>query len=144
VFGTQQNAQVYLASADLMTRNTERRVETACPILDENLRKRILDMLQIQMQDNVKARNILPDGSLEPIVPDSGDVMDSQEYFIQEAHRNAPVYPEKRTGLRKLHQLIRGRFRLRRKIRRNKTKRGCRTAAPLFSEIQLIFESLCF
>lgn len=48
--------KVYLSSADWMTRNLSYRVETAFPILDEKNKSMILDLLQLQLSDNVKAR----------------------------------------------------------------------------------------
>ena len=47
---------IYLSSADFMRRNLNRRIETAFPIYDEDLKKEIRDFLQIQLKDNVKAR----------------------------------------------------------------------------------------
>jgi polyphosphate kinase len=49
---------VYISSADLMTRNIEKRVEVACPIYSEDLKKQILDTLEISNNDNVKTRII--------------------------------------------------------------------------------------
>ncbi|MDR2139448.1 MAG: polyphosphate kinase 1 [Tannerella sp.] len=46
---------IYLASADWMNRNLHRRIETAFPILVQDLKREILDILQIQLRDNVKA-----------------------------------------------------------------------------------------
>jgi polyphosphate kinase len=48
--------KVYLSSADWMTRNLSYRVETAFPILDEKNKSMIMDLLQLQLSDNVKAR----------------------------------------------------------------------------------------
>lgn len=47
--------EVYLASADWMRRNLNRRIETAFPILDASIRQMIIDILHIQLKDNVKA-----------------------------------------------------------------------------------------
>lgn len=47
-----------------MTRNTTRRVEVAAPILSEEVKKRVLDIFDTQMQDNVKARIMQPDGNM--------------------------------------------------------------------------------
>jgi polyphosphate kinase len=47
-----------LTSADLMTRNLDHRVEVGFPILDENIRKEIRDIIDIQLKDNTKAREI--------------------------------------------------------------------------------------
>lgn len=47
--------EVYLASADWMRRNLNRRIETAFPVLDASIRQMIIDILHIQLKDNVKA-----------------------------------------------------------------------------------------
>jgi polyphosphate kinase len=52
------NELLFLTSADLMTRNIENRVEVGFPVLDENLRKEIRDIIDIQLQDNTKSREI--------------------------------------------------------------------------------------
>ncbi len=62
-FGRGEQASLYIASADLMTRNTERRVEIACPIEPPHLRQQILAMMDSMWQDNVKARVLQPDGT---------------------------------------------------------------------------------
>ncbi|MEM1119796.1 MAG: polyphosphate kinase 1 [Bacteroidota bacterium] len=49
---------IYLSSADWMSRNLRRRIETAFPIYDETIKKEIKDLLDIQLADNVKARII--------------------------------------------------------------------------------------
>lgn len=56
IFGAHDNCKVYIASADWMTRNTRRRVEVAAPIYDDSIKHRILDMFDVMMTDNVKAR----------------------------------------------------------------------------------------
>lgn len=56
IFGAHENCKVYIASADWMTRNTRRRVEVAAPIYDADIKHRILDMFDVMMTDNVKAR----------------------------------------------------------------------------------------
>ena len=47
---------MYISSADWMVRNLDHRVEAACPIIDEGIKKEILDILNIQLADNVKSK----------------------------------------------------------------------------------------
>ena len=47
---------MYISSADWMVRNLDHRVEAACPIFDEQIKREIFDILQIQLADNVKSR----------------------------------------------------------------------------------------
>ena len=58
IFENGGNKKVYISSADLMTRNLDNRVEVACPIYQEDLKKQILDTIQISLNDNVKSRLI--------------------------------------------------------------------------------------
>lgn len=55
-FHHHQNSKMYLSSADLMTRNMEKRVELLFPIIDDNIKQRLYEILQIISNDNVKAR----------------------------------------------------------------------------------------
>jgi len=61
VFHNGGNVLVYISSADWMVRNLDHRVEAACPIVDNNLKKELLDILKIQLSDNVKARILDPE-----------------------------------------------------------------------------------
>ena len=63
VFGSGADAKVYIGSADMMTRNTEKRVEVACPVYDDGIRKRLIHDLNVMLADNVKARKMLSDGT---------------------------------------------------------------------------------
>lgn len=56
VFHNRGKEKVYLSSADWMRRNLEHRVEITCPIWHEELKQELIDILDIQLQDNVKAR----------------------------------------------------------------------------------------
>jgi polyphosphate kinase len=56
VFNNKHNPKVFISSADFMTRNIDHRVEATCPIYHEELKKELIDILNIQLHDNVKAR----------------------------------------------------------------------------------------
>jgi polyphosphate kinase len=58
IYGNGGNELMYLTSADFMTRNIENRVEVGFPIYDDNLRKEVRDIIDIQLRDNTKAREI--------------------------------------------------------------------------------------
>ncbi|MEE1944032.1 polyphosphate kinase 1 [Pedobacter sp. KR3-3] len=58
IFGNNGKEEMFLSSADLMSRNFEHRVEVGFPVLDENVRQEIRDIIEFQLQDNVKARDI--------------------------------------------------------------------------------------
>ena len=84
VFGTGDDAKVYIGSADMMTRNTEKRVEVACPIFDPKIRKKLMHDLNIMLADNVKARKMLSDGTYRKKVQGERTV-NAQETFMKEA-----------------------------------------------------------
>ena len=90
-FGDGVDAKVYISSADLMTRNTQRRVEVACPILDISIKKRIIWMLYIMFGDDTNAWDMLPDGKYvlrESANPD--DPQSSQQIFTNESRERNP------------------------------------------------------
>jgi polyphosphate kinase len=82
-FGTGEDASIYLSSADLMTRNTEKRVEIAFPIKNPILQIKINHMLDIMFNDNVKARKINDKGEYEKVIR-SVNLIDSQNYFMHD------------------------------------------------------------
>ncbi len=56
VFNNKHNPKVFISSADFMTRNLDHRVEVTCPVYHEEIKKELIDILNIQLHDNVKAR----------------------------------------------------------------------------------------
>ncbi len=64
---------VYLSSADMMTRNTEHRVEIAFPVLDADARAQVIDYMHIQLADNVKARRLTSEGTWATIERAEGE-----------------------------------------------------------------------
>ena len=88
VFGRGDEEKMYISSADLMTRNTERRVAIACPIDDPAVRTRLHDILYAMQHDTVKARVLQPDGTYckKPAVQDP---ICAQDLLMQQAIENA-------------------------------------------------------
>ena len=93
IFGTGDRQAVYIASADFMTRNTLRRVKVEAPILDPDLRRRLTGMFQTMLRDNWQARELRPTGEYVR-VRDENPPLDAQEFFYQEAYRQAAEPPE--------------------------------------------------
>jgi polyphosphate kinase len=60
LFGAGGEEKMYISSADWMPRNLNRRVEVACPIYDEEIKKELKKMLEIQLKDNSKSRILDP------------------------------------------------------------------------------------
>lgn len=83
-FGRGEDRIMYISSADLMTRNTDKRVEIATPVLDTRIAERIDAILRTMLADNVKARKLCPDGEYRR-VETLGEPLDAQEYFLKEA-----------------------------------------------------------
>jgi polyphosphate kinase len=75
--------EVYIGSADWMSRNLNRRVEVVCPVKDPGLRAFLKDeVLEAYLRDNVRARLLHPDGSYERVTPAvNEEPFDSQMYF---------------------------------------------------------------
>ena len=65
--------ELLLGSADLMERNMDRRVEVLFPVEDLELKKMLKEILRVHLEDNVQARELLPDGSYRPLVPGEED-----------------------------------------------------------------------
>ena len=100
-FGPRANMKVYLASADLMTRNMDKRVEIAWPVLDEKLRDRILSYIDVSLSDTAKLRELLPNRRYTPLgffaqVSPEGKTIrfDSQAHFMDEARLKARMSTE--------------------------------------------------
>ena len=88
IFGCDGDEEVYIASADLMTRNTTRRVEVAVPIFDSALRSRLIDDFRRMLSDNCKLRVQLDDGTY--VKGKSGENrFNVQEYFAENSYRRA-------------------------------------------------------
>lgn len=87
-FGTKERENVYIASADFMTRNTLRRVEVAAPVLDERLKNQLDWMFETMMKDDEKGKCLTEKG----IYVDRNlhvQKLNSQECFYEAAYANA-------------------------------------------------------
>ena len=88
---------IYLSSADMMTRNTERRVEIAFPVLDPTCRALVHEYMGMQLRDNVKARSLTSDGTWVPVERAEGEKpFNSQEALLERAYRNAEAAAQQR------------------------------------------------
>ena len=88
---------IYLSSADMMTRNTEHRVEIAFPVLDPTCRALVHEYMGMQLQDNVKARSLTSDGTWVPVERAEGEKpFNSQEALLERAYRNAEAAAQQR------------------------------------------------
>lgn len=76
-----------------MTRNTDKRVEIACPVYDEEARARLVSYLDIQLKDNTKRRILLNSGDyIKPGV--EGEALIAQDYFMQKANEKREKFYE--------------------------------------------------
>ena len=92
-FGPLDSMQLFLSSADLMTRNMDRRVEIAWPILNDAIRQQIIDYIKTMLADTAKLRELRPDKTYTPLgyfAKDGNahdqDLFNAQDYFINEAY----------------------------------------------------------
>ena len=76
---------VFMSSADLMTRNLDLRVELLIPILDDDCKRRVIDFLELCLNDNVKARRGLSDGGYESVQTTAAQTVRSQEELQRRA-----------------------------------------------------------
>jgi polyphosphate kinase len=91
LFGNAGDPQVYIGSADWMDRNLSRRVEVVWPIEQPDLKHRLIkEILATTLSDNVKAREMQPDGTWKRVKPPEGEtLLRSQEKFLELAAANS-------------------------------------------------------
>ena len=83
------NPEVYMASADWMSRNLDRRVEIMFPVEDVRLKKEIKHILDVQLADNVKAQLMQSDGTYKKVKNTSDTPIEAQMVFCEEACEKA-------------------------------------------------------
>ena len=81
-FGTGALQNLYLSSADIMTRNQTRRVEIACPVDNPQIRDWINRYLETALADNLKARRLQPDGSYLSACAENSSPVSVQQYYL--------------------------------------------------------------
>ncbi|MBU9739613.1 RNA degradosome polyphosphate kinase [Diplocloster agilis] len=81
--------EIYMGSADWMPRNLDKRVEILFPVENETLKQEVIHILQVQLEDNVKAHILNKKGSYEKIDKRGKILVDSQMYFCEEAASRA-------------------------------------------------------
>ena len=86
---------IYMGSADWMPRNLDKRVEIMFPVEDEKLKKEVMHILDIQMQDTLKAYIMMPDGSYERQSLRGKERLSAQQYFCDEAIRKVQKLEKK-------------------------------------------------
>lgn len=98
ISGKGKLSKIYIGSADLMTRNTEKRVEVATPIFDSDLKQKIIDYMDNQWKDNTKARYIDTEGEYQKL-----SVKEDEPIFISqdEEMKKAIIESEKSISLKK-------------------------------------------
>lgn len=82
-FGDGDDRVMFISSADLMTRNTDKRVEIATPVLDKAIADKIFGMLAVMLADNVKARALTCKGNYVAPDADGAEPVNSQERFLR-------------------------------------------------------------
>lgn len=87
--------EVFMASADWMPRNLDRRVELLFPVEDEDLKEEVIHVLEVELNDNVKAHLMQSDGSY--VKPDrrGKEAVNSQDYFCEQAKQHRVVEKRK-------------------------------------------------
>lgn len=95
-FENDENYEIYCGSADWMPRNLERRVEILFPVENQELKEKVLQILQYQLQDNLKAHVLQPDGTYEKVDKRGKTLFGSQAAFCKDAMAQAQAANEER------------------------------------------------
>lgn len=91
---------IFMGSADWMSRNLDRRVEIVFPVEDEKIKKEIIHVLDVEFQDNMKAHILQKDGSYEKMDKRGKTLVSSQMVFCQEAQERADALLSHQTRTR--------------------------------------------
>ena len=88
-FENNGSSEVYMGSADWMPRNLDKRVEIMFPVEDPVLKEKVVHILKVQLDDNVKAHVLQPDGTYDKIDKRGKVLVAAQEQFCREAEQTA-------------------------------------------------------
>lgn len=94
IFGDGENPseqKIYIGSADFMTRNTERRVEVAVPVYDQDIKNRLLHIFNTAMSDTEKGKELGNDRIYRSRYTESEKSVNSQEIFYDETYRPSAI-----------------------------------------------------
>ena len=86
--------RIYIASGHFQTRNTERRVEVGLKVPDRALANKLRQILELQLSDNVNAREMKPDGSYSKVKAEPGAPRVDSQMALYDAFRDGFVLPE--------------------------------------------------
>jgi len=98
-FGKGEDEKIFISSADMMTRNLNRRVEIACPVYDPEIKEQLKWILSCQMRDDTKASFVMADGSYSRKQSRSRVGFNCQEEFMQISPHKQTVFIPERPGL---------------------------------------------
>lgn len=82
--------EIFMGSADWMPRNLDRRVEIMFPVEDERIKRSVMHILDVELEDNTKATVMNPEGIYEKIDKRGKTLINSQKQFCKEAIAAAP------------------------------------------------------
>ena len=102
-FANGGDPEVFLSSADWMPRNLERRIELLFPVEQENLRRRVAEVLRLQFQDNTKAHKLDEEGRYHRIKPKRGEkvIRSQEEIYRQTEARINIISPQREFNVRR-------------------------------------------
>ncbi len=89
--------EIYMGSADWMPRNLDRRVEIIFPVENEILKKKVMHILKVELEDNTKSNVLCRDGTYKKIDKRGKLLVNSQEQFCKEAVAEVPKAPKEYT-----------------------------------------------
>ena len=90
-FCNDDNDELFMGSAHWMPRNLDKRVEIVFPVLDEDIKKEVQHVLDLEFEDNVKAHLLQPDGAYVKQDKRGKKLVNSQDIFCTEAWDRVPV-----------------------------------------------------